>query len=83
VRRNLSQEQRRRIESLVREKGETCGVCGNADLRSGEEAASFLGGFNVELRCTNAFLAEDHAGGIGLVWDYPITPDDARQVGLS
>ena len=64
VRRNLSREQRRSIERLLRAKGETCRVCGNSDLRSGEDAASFLGGgYSVELRCTNAFLAEDHAGG--------------------
>jgi hypothetical protein len=64
VRRNLSREQRRGIESLVRAKGETCGVCGNSDLRSGEDAATQEGGgFSVELRCTNAFLAEGHAGG--------------------
>jgi hypothetical protein len=83
VRRNLSREQRRGIESLVRAKGETCGVCGNSDLRSGEDAATQEGGgFSVELRCTNAFLAEGHAGGGGLVWNYSITPEEARQVGL-
>jgi hypothetical protein len=83
MRRNLSQEQRRRIERLVRAKGERCGVCGNPELRSGEDAASNLGGgYSVTLRCTNALLAEDHAGGIGLVRDYSITPDEARQVGL-
>ena len=84
VRRNLSREQRRSIERLLRAKGETCRVCGNSDLRSADDAADEVGGgLSVELRCTNAFLAKGHAGGTGLVWNYSITPDEARQVGLS
>ncbi len=69
---------------MVRARGETCGVCGNPELRSGEDAASEVGGgYSVTLRCTNALLAEDHAEGIGLVRDYYITRDEAREVGLS
>jgi len=44
MRRLLSSEQRRRVEELVQEKGETCGLCGNVVLRCDEDAAPYLGG---------------------------------------
>ena len=54
MRRALSAEQRRRVEELVQEKGETCGLCGNVVLRCEEDAAPYLGGgYSVRLRCTN------------------------------
>ncbi len=82
MRQDLTLEQRQRIESLVRERDERCGLCGNADLRCGEDAASYLGGgYSVQLRCTNTG-AEAHARGTGLVRDYPLNSDEARLVGL-
>ena len=82
MRRSLSPDQRRRVEGLVREKEERCGVCGSTDLRCDEDAATYIGGgFNVRVLCTNTG-AEAHAGGFGLARDYSITPDEARLVGL-
>ena len=82
MRQDLTPEQRRSIEGLVREKGERCGLCGNSDLRCGKDAAPYLGdGYSVQLRCTNG-RAGVHAGGIGLIWGYLITSDEARRVGL-
>jgi hypothetical protein len=84
MRRLLSSEQRRRVEELAREKGETCGLCGNVVLRCDEDAAPYLGGgYSVRLRCTNPTDDEDHAGGFGLAWDYSLTPEEAQRVGLS
>jgi hypothetical protein len=78
----LSPDQRRRLEGLVREKEERCGLCGSTGLRCDEDAAPFIGGgFNVRLLCTNTG-AEVHAGGFGLVRDYSVTPEEARRVGL-
>jgi hypothetical protein len=78
----LGPEQRRRVEELVREKEERCGLCGSTDLRCEEDAATFVGGgFNVRVLCTNT-EAEAHAGGFGLARDYSVTPDEARRVGL-
>lgn len=75
-------EQRRRLEGLVREKEERCGLCGSTDLRCEEDAATFVGGgFNVRVLCANTG-AEAHAGGFGLARDYSVTPDEARRVGL-
>jgi len=83
MRRRLSRDQRRRIEELVQEKQERCALCGNADLRCGEDAAPYMGGgYNVRLICTNDTVAA-HTGGTGLTRDYSITPDEARRVGLS
>jgi len=80
--RSLSPDQRRRVEGLVREKEERCGLCGSTDLRCDEDAATYIGGgFNVRVLCTNTG-AEAHAGGFGLARDYSITPDEARLVGL-
>ena len=82
MREDLTPEQRRSVEELVREKGERCGLCGNSDLRCGKDAAPYLGdGYSVQLRCTNG-RAGVHAGGIGLIWGYLITSDEARRVGL-
>ncbi len=76
MRRHLSPDQRRRVEGLVREKEERCGLCGSTDLRCDEDAATYIGGgFNVRVLCTNT-------GGFGLARDYSITPDEARLVGL-
>jgi hypothetical protein len=78
----LGPEQRRRLEGLVREKEERCGLCGSTGLRCDEDAATFVGGgFNVRVLCTNTG-AEAHAGGFGLARDYSVTPDEARRVGL-
>jgi hypothetical protein len=83
MRRPLSPEQRQRVEELVLEKGERCSLCGNANLRCDEDAASYLGGgYSIRLLCTNTD-ATAHVGGIGLAWDYSITLDEARRVGLS
>ena len=82
MRRPLSSDQRRRVEGLVREKEERCGLCGSTDLRCDEDAATYIGGgFNVRVLCTNTG-AEAHAGGFGLARDYSITHDEARLVGL-
>ena len=81
MREDLTPEQRRSIEELVREKGERCGLCGNIDLRCGKAAAEVGGGYSVQLRCTNG-KAGVHDGGIGLIWGYTITSDEARRVGL-
>jgi hypothetical protein len=82
MRQDLTPEQRRSIEGLVLEKGERCGLCGNSDLRCGKDAAPYLGGgYSVQLRCTNG-RAGVHDGGIGLIWGYSITSDEARRVGL-
>ncbi len=82
----LSPEQRRRVEALAQEKGETCGVCGGVVLRCGEEAYSLPGGgYGVRLRCTNPADDEDHAesgGGFGLAWDHSLSSEEARRVGL-
>ena len=84
MRRPLSAEQRRSVEELVQEKGETCGLCGNVVLRCDKDAAPYLGGgYSVRLRCTNPTDDEEHAGGFGLAWDYSLTPEDAQRVGLS
>ena len=78
----LGPQQRRRVEELVREKEERCGLCGSAGLRYEEDAATFVGGgFNVRVLCTNT-EAEAHAGGFGLARDYSVTPKEARRVGL-
>ena len=82
MRRPLSPDQRRRIEGLVREKEERCGLCGSTDLRCDEDAATHIGGgLNVRVLCTNTG-AETHAGGFGLARDYSITREEARRVGL-
>ncbi|HEX2740312.1 MAG TPA: hypothetical protein VHM69_07675 [Rubrobacter sp.] len=81
MREDLTPEQRRSLEGLVREKGERCGLCGNSDLRCGKDAAEVGGGYSVQLRCTNG-KAGVHDGGIGLIWGYTITSDEARRVGL-
>ncbi len=82
MRRHLSPDQRRRLEGLVREKEERCGLCGSTDLRCDEDAATYIGGgFNVRVLCTNTG-AEAHVGGFGLARDYSITPNEARLVGL-
>jgi hypothetical protein len=83
MRRPLSSEQRQRIEELVLEKGERCSLCGNANLRCDEGAASNQGrGYSVRLMCTNTDAAA-HAGGIGLAWGYEISSNEASEVGLS
>jgi hypothetical protein len=81
MRQDLTPEQRRSIEGLVPQKGERCGLCGNSDLRCGKDAAAYLGGYSVQLRCING-RAGVHDGGIGLIWGYSITSDEARRVGL-
>jgi hypothetical protein len=82
MRRPLSPDQRRRVEELVREKEERCGLCGSTGLWCDEDAATFVGGgLNVRVLCTNTG-AEAHAGGFGLGRDYSVTPDEARRVGL-
>jgi hypothetical protein len=83
MRRPLSSEQRQHIEQLVLEKGERCSLCGNANLRCDEDAASYQGGgYSVRLMCTNTDAAA-HADGIGLTWSYEISSNEASQVGLS
>jgi hypothetical protein len=83
MRRPLSSEQRRHIEELVLEKGERCSICGNANLRCDEDAASNQGrGYSVRLMCTNTDAAA-HTGGIGLAWGYELSSNEASQVGLS
>ncbi len=83
MRRSLSSGQRQRIEELVLEKGERCSLCGNANLRCDEDAASYLGGgYSVRLMCTNTDAAA-HTGGIGVAWDYEISSKEASRVGLS
>ncbi len=42
MRRPLSPNQRRRVEELVREKEERCGLCGSTGLRCEEDAATFV-----------------------------------------
>ncbi len=80
----LSPEQRRSVEELAREKGETCGVCGGVVLRCDEEAVSYEGGgYGVRLRCANPTDDEDHARGFGLAWDHSLSPEEARRVGLT
>ena len=84
MRRLLSSEQRRHVEELAQEKGETCGLCGGVVLRCDEDAVSYPGGgYGVRLRCTNP-ADEDHAGGgFGVAWNYALTPEEAQRVGLS
>jgi hypothetical protein len=78
----LSPDQRRRVEELVREKEERCGLCGSTGLRCDEDAATFVGGgFNVRVLCANTG-AEAPGVGLGLARDYSVTPDEARRVGL-
>ncbi len=82
MRRPLSPDQRQRLEGLVREKEERCGLCASTGLRYDEDAATYIGGgFNVRVLCTNTG-AEAHAGGFGLARDYSVTPNEARRVGL-
>ena len=80
----LSPEQRRRVEALAQEKGETCGVCGGVVLRCDEEAYSLPdGGYGVRLRCTNPADYEGHGGGgFGLAWNHSLSSEEARRVGL-
>ncbi len=83
----LSPEQRRRVEELAQEKGETCGVCGGVVLRCDEDAYSYPGGgYGVRLRCTNPTDDQGHGGGgreFGLAWEYSLSSEEARRVGLS
>jgi hypothetical protein len=82
MRRPLSPGQRLRLEGLVREKEERCGLCGSTGLWCDEDAASFIGGgFNVRVLCTNTG-AEVHAGGFGLARDHSVTPSKVRRPGL-
>ncbi len=85
MRRLLSSEQRRHVEELAQEKGETCGVCGGVVLRCDEDAVSYPGGgYSVRLRCTNPTDDEEHAGGgFGLAWEYSLSSEEAQRVGLS
>ena len=53
MRRLLSPDQRRRVEEPVREKEERCGLCGSTGLRCDEDVATFGGGFNIRVLCTN------------------------------
>jgi hypothetical protein len=78
----LSRDQQRRVEELLREKGERCGLCGSTDLRCGSEARPDPGGgFAVDLQCANKDAAP-HAGGIGVASIYVLSSDEARIVGL-
>jgi hypothetical protein len=82
MRQPLSPDQQRSVEHFVRRKGKRCNVCGSEDLCCGAAAAPYLGGgFNVHLICINE---EDkaHAAGFGLIRDYSITAEEARQIGL-
>jgi hypothetical protein len=82
MRQPLNLDERRSVEEFVRRKGERCNLCGNADLRCDDTAATYIGGgFNVRLICTNDGDPA-HTGGIGLVRDYSITADEAQQISL-
>jgi hypothetical protein len=87
MRRLLSSEQRRHVEELAQEKGETCGVCGGVILRCDEDAYSYPGGgYGVRLRCTNPTDDEGHGGGgggFGLAWEYSLSSEEARRVDLN
>jgi hypothetical protein len=68
---------------VTENKGSYAEVNGLENLRCDEDAASYLGGgYSVRLLRTNTD-ATAHVGGIGLAWDYSITPDEARRGGLS
>jgi hypothetical protein len=83
MRQLLGPDQQRRAEEFVRQKGERCALCGSEDLRCDNSAASYIGGgLNVRLICTNAG-DQAHTGSHGLVWNYTITADEARQIGLA
>jgi hypothetical protein len=83
MRQLLGPDQQRRVEEFVRRKGETCTLCGTADLRCDNSAATYFGGgLSIRLICTNAG-DQAHTGRLGLVWNYTITADEARQIGLA
>jgi hypothetical protein len=82
MRQPLSPDQQRSVEAFVRRLKERCKLCGSEDLRCDDSAATFAGGgYSVRLICAND-AAPIHVGGIGLVRDYSITADEARQIGL-
>ena len=82
MRQQLRPDQQRLVEEFVRRKGKTCALCGSAALRCDYSAATYLGGgLNVRLICTNAG-DQAHTGGLGLVWNYSITGDEAARIGL-
>jgi hypothetical protein len=82
MRRQLSWDQRQRVEELVHEKSERCGLCGNANLRCDAGVAIYLGDrYSVRLLCTNVDAAA-HSGGIGLAWDYEIDSEEAARIGI-
>ena len=82
MRRPLGPDRRRRLEELVREKEERCGLCGSTDLRCDEDVATYIGGgFKVRVLCHNTG-AGAHAGGFGRARDYSITPAEGGRVGL-
>jgi hypothetical protein len=83
MRQLLGPGQQRRVEEFVGRKGERCPLCGSAALRCDNSVATFIGGgLNVRLTCTNAG-DQAHTGRLGLVWNYSITADEARQIGLA
>ena len=78
----LSPEQQRRVEEWLWERGERCGVCGNANIRCEEVASEHLGGLSLHLRCSNSD-AEAHALGFGLTWTRSIAQEEkAQEIGL-
>jgi hypothetical protein len=82
MRQLLGPDQQRRVEEFLRQKEERCALCGSEDLRCDNSAASYIGGgLNVRLICTNAG-DQAHTGSLGLVCNYSITADEARQIGL-
>ena len=78
----FSLEQQRRVEEWLWERGERCGICGNANIRCEEVASEHLGcGLSLHLRCSNSD-AEAHVLGFGLTWTHSITQEEARDIGL-
>ena len=82
MRRPLSPGQRLRLEGLVREKEERCGLCGSTGLRCDEDAATYIGRWLQRPRTVHQHRGRGPRRGFGLARDYSVIPDEARRVGL-
>jgi hypothetical protein len=76
----LNANQRDAVEYLAEKQGCVCVECGSSDhFESGGEARHFIGGFYVDLFCTN----EVHPAKIpALGKRFSLTNDQARRLGL-
>lgn len=78
----LSPEQQRRVEELLRRRGLVCPVCGSSALSStGQAYGTINRRISVQYVCTNREAEHPNPTGFG-PWSEPLEPHEARGLGI-